>query len=41
MKTMLSAFAVAILIAFFAQYTFDALPFSSAERQSAENVRLD
>lgn len=41
MKTMLAAFATAILIAVVAQYGFDRAGFSSAEWQSAPSVRLD
>lgn len=41
MKTMIAAFACALLIAVIAQVGLDNAGFSSAERQAASSVRLD
>ena len=41
MRIMLAAFATAIVIAFAADYLLDHAHFSSAERQSSPNVRLN
>ncbi len=41
MKTMLAAFATALVIAVVAQVGLDNAGFTSAERQTAPHVRLD
>lgn len=41
MKTMIVAFAACLLIAVVADVGLDRIGFSSAERQSADSVRLD